>query len=685
MTAVSFRRRRVILLGLLFSAVLCCRRWAFGQTLVTVAGGGIGDGGPAATAGLETLGDLVVDSSGNVFVADLGHRSIRKIDRANGTISTILKLEGNDTPRFLALREPGRLLFTSNLKIEELELATGRRKPIAGNGERVWRGGVIEEGKLATQVPLGPISGLAVGPADDVHFGDPDRAQIFRVDPATGLLRRVFALDRFGIAGGSELREPVYDLAFDAAGRLYFSDRRHQRIFRVESDRTIAIAGNGTQRQRFPAPEARGGMEEDAGGAASSPLDGPGPLAFCPPDNDLFFGEEHGTVRRVDRLGRIRTFLGPTLSAGMISSVACDRQGSVFANSHPATGVAKVLKIPGASGPRRILAGSGVPHCCGDGALALEAELAEPEGIAITPDGDVVIADRANDRIRRVSTRTGRIATIAGGGELALPGSRHVLFRPVRSAPPPGRTLATFFEVLEPHFVAADPAGNVYFAQREGPVYRIDAVDGTLAVLGADRKNALGPKSPDGFAGIGGIAVDSDGTVLVAAEHRIWRISPGGSIGVLAGTGHEGFAGDGGYALLSDLSRPGWPVADGRGTVYFVDAGNSRIRRVDRSGKISTVAGNGLGSPSGEGQAIRESIGPARGLTLDPIGNLVYSTGDNRIWRLVLADGTLRLVAGSVPSSSSSIQPLAVAFDRSGTLYFSEPSSARVRAIRARR
>ena len=119
------------------------------------------------------------------------------------------------------------------------------------------------------------------------------------------------------------------------------------------------------------------------------------------------------------------------------------------------------------------------------------------------------------------------------------------------------------------------------------------------------------------------------------------------------------------------------------GTTWISLSDPGELVQVDRSGKISTVAGTGLGFPTGEGQAIRESIGAASGLTLDPLGDLVYATRENRIWRLTLADGKLHLVAGSEPSSS--IQPLAVTFDRSGTLYFSEPASARVRAIRARR
>lgn len=496
MKAVSIRLPRIAFLCL---AVLCPSRRADGQNVVTVAGGGAGDGGPATSAELGQLGSLVVDSSGNVFFTDLVHRSIRRVDRATWAITTILRLEEKDAPRFLALGGPGRLLFTSKLRVEEVDLGTGRRKAVVGNGKVLWRGGVVEEGRPATQVAVGPISGLAVGPGGDVYFGDPARAQIFRVDPVTGLLGRVFTLDMALAAGGSDTMETLYDLAIDAAGRLHFSDRRHQRIFRVEAGRAIVVAGDGTRRQRFPRLGARVGEDDDARAATSSPLDLPGPLVFRSAD-DLFFGEAHGTVRRVNRFERIKTFLGPTISASEVSGVAFDRDGTLFVASHPANGIGQVLKVPAASGVPEVLAGSGIPHCCGDGAAATEAELAEPEGIVITPNGDLVIADHANHRIRRVSTRTGLITTIAGGGEFALPGSRHVLFHPVRSAPPPGRIHATLFEVLEPRFVAADLAGNLYFAQQNGPVYRIDAGNGTLIALGADRKNAGGPKSSDGFA-----------------------------------------------------------------------------------------------------------------------------------------------------------------------------------------
>jgi streptogramin lyase len=153
----------------------------------------------------------------------------------------------------------------------------------------------------------------------------------------------------------------------------------------------------------------------------------------------------------------------------------------------------------------------------GDDGPASKASLATPRGVAVAPNGDLLVADSANDRIRRVSSRTGGIDTVAGGGVYALPGSRKVRLRPLRSAPPAGRVQATLFEAVSPRFVAVDRAGNVFFSATDGPVYRIDATDGALSALGAGRRESNAADSPVGFRGIGGIAVDSTGDLVVAA------------------------------------------------------------------------------------------------------------------------------------------------------------------------
>jgi sugar lactone lactonase YvrE len=663
-----------------------------GPTVVTVAGGGAGDGGPAASAHLGAAGELVVLESGDVLFVDPAHSSIRRIDVASRTISTVLRTEEREAPRSLAAGAPGKLLFGSDHRVEELDLATGRRRPIAGNGERLYRAETVAPGGPATQTRLGLVRGIAVDPRGGVCFGDAARGLILRVDPSTGILERLFEMEKALVSKGYEHARVVAGLAFDAAGVLYFSDERHYRVYRVEDGRAVAVAGTGERRQRFPGNPGPPGSDDSAAPATVSPLHDNGPLAFRP-TGEVAIGGGFNLVQYVNRHGQLATLLGPTVQSGNVGGLGFDADGTLYATVTPPGKVAQVMRLPAGATEPEVIAGSGLPHCCGDGAKGREAVLSEPEGVAIDAGGDLLIADTGNHRVRRLSARTGRIETIAGGGTFALPGSRSVTGRPLRPAPPPGRIHGLFFEVLSPRFVAADAAGNAYFAQREGPVYRIEKRDGAVVALGTGRRNACGASSPDGFSAIGGIAVEPSGTVFVAAENRIWRISAEGRLGVLAGSGNEGFAGDGGFALRADVSRPAWPVVDGRGTLYFVDGGNLRIRRVDRNAVISTVAGNGLAFASGEGQATRESIGTVTGLALDSLGNLNYATSDNRIWRLSVADGQLRVVAGrdlgDPPSPDGPLagvtklgRPRALAFDGRGSLYFSEPDNSRVRAIR---
>ena len=438
-----------------------------------------------------------------------------------------------------------------------------------------------------------------------MFIADPARDQILSVDPS-GILQRAFRMDPAQAARGNRNMPSVRDLAIDPAGRLHFSDQRHSQVFRVESGQAVAVAGTGARKQRFPRETPPGQeqpqvqvQEGDGAPAISALLDAPTQIAFGS-DGTLYFGEDHGSLRKVDRFGRISTVHGPRVSSGEIAGVAVSTGGEVIFTSNASGPLGQIFRL--VNGLAEVVAGSGVAHCCGDGAPAISAPLSKPWGLAVAPDGDLLIADSANDRIRRVSTRTGRISTVAGGGVFALPGSRKILFRPSRSAPPPGRIHAMLFEVVAPRFVANDRAGNVYFCSEDGPVYRIDSRDGTLRALGADRKGGAAGSPISGFRGIGGITVDASGDVIVAAEHRIFRIKPSGGIGLVAGTGKEGFFGDGGFGTLAELSRPAWPVHDGRGTIYFVDSGNYRIRSLDITLKIATVAGNGQSWTSGPGQ-----------------------------------------------------------------------------------
>jgi uncharacterized protein (TIGR03437 family) len=155
-----------------------------------------------------------------------------------------------------------------------------------------------------------------------------------------------------------------------------------------------------------------------------------------------------------------------------------------------------------------------------------------------------------------------------------------------------------------------------------------------------------------------GVAEDSAGNIYIAdvGDHRIRKVNSAGIISTFAGTGVSGYSGDGGPAISAKIG----PVAhmgiaaDSAGNVYFTDEGNNRVRMVNTAGIISTVAGNGLASFSGDGgPATAAGISNPVDLALDSAGNLyIVDYGNNRIRKVALGGGA----SGTPAISSNGVQ-----------------------------
>lgn len=676
------------------------------QRVMTVAGGGLGARGPATSAMLGQLGNLVADRSGNIYISDLGNHLIWRLNPAAGKLVAVAGTgaagKGADSgparsiplsTLFLALDPEGNLNFTDSFRVRQLVPATRFIQTIAGNGEGVWNGGTITEEVPANTISLGFLTGIAVSRFGEIFLGDPRRCQLLRIG-VTGRLSSYCRLPSELLSRGSPEMEPVFDVAVAPSGEVYFSDQRHNYIFRVSAGVAVPVAGTGVRREMFPA-ETAGAAQEQAGDgddALSTPLDCPTQIAFDRHGN-LFFGEAHGSIRRVDGNGQIHSLCGPKVSSGPISGLTVTRNGDVVFACNPQLNAGQIFRLSSSDSTTTLIAGSGLLHCCGDGGPASQSALWGPYGVAVAPDGDLIIADRFNGRIRRVNARTSRIATIAGGGAYSLPGGYCTAGYPVRSAPPAGRIRATEFKVLEPLYVTVDRVGNVLFAQPGGSIYRIDARDGVLTTVGKPREGTKSGYPCAVFESIGGIAAGPDGETIVVAERRVWRIGADGGLLIVAGTGKDRYSGDGGPALSAELSRPGWPAVDHDGNIFFVDEGSYRIRMIGVDGKISTVAGNGKDWGLKEGPALRGAIGFATGLAVDPSGKTLYFAAGNRLWRLNRRTSTLRTIAGTDepgdrpspdgPLASVRIlgEPRALACGRNGTVYFTESKHDRVRAV----
>lgn len=673
--------------------------------VVTIAGGGLGDRGPAASACLGLLGGIAVDRAGGVYLTDRTHRLIRRFDPAAGSLVTVAGTGGApkgvasgpalSTPvdtSAVAFDPDGHLLFTERTVVRRLDLGASSVGTVAGTGGVVWRGGVIAEGGPAAATELGLLAGVAVAPGGEVFLADPNRGQVLRIDREGRLTSYARLLGNLVASRGGECAL-VFDVAVAPAGDVYFDDQCHSMIFRVSYGVPIRVAGVDRRRPRDAgaAGASMFGPAGEVGPALDATLDVPTQLAIDGAGN-LYFGAGHGTLEMVDGRGRIHRLVGPELSRSTVSGVAVAPDGDVFFASNLDVERGQLLRWSPARRTVTLVAGSGLKHCCGDGAPSSAAVLSGPRGVAVAANGDLVIADRGNHRIRRVDARTARIATVAGGGEYELPGAYHNPWRD-RPALPAGRVAATKFEVPEPTSVVVDPEGNVLFAQSHGPIFRIDASDGALTTVGRPRSDQRGSDPFAVFNGIGGIACGARGETIVAAQDQIWKITAGGDTRLVAGTGRTGFFGDGGPAALADLAGASWPVVAGDGRIFFSDTGNNRIRMIADDGTISTVAGNGQPWASGAGEALRESVSPASGLVMDASGEGVLYASRGRIWRLDPRAGTIAVVAGTdevgtvappdgpLAAVRQIGRPVALAVGRRGVLYFSEPEYDRVRTF----
>jgi RHS repeat-associated protein len=230
--------------------------------------------------------------------------------------------------------------------------------------------------------------------------------------------------------------------------------------------------------------------------------------------------------------------------------------------------------------------------------------------------------------------------------------------------------------------------------------------DGSLVAQNAQIINTIAGAPGAGFSGDGGPATqaqlnypqgmvfDAAGNLFIAdyINNRVRKIDPSGIITTVAGTGAAGFSGDGGAAVQAALSNPIALAVDSFGNLFISDYENFRIRKVDRNGIITTVAGNGAQGYSGDnGPATQARIDHANGIEVDASGSLfIADTHSNRV-RRVDPSGIITTVAGTGTAGYSGNggrataaainQPVGVAFDGSANMYIVEFGSHAVRKV----
>jgi uncharacterized protein (TIGR03437 family) len=574
---------------------------------------------------------MVQDTAGNIYFADNADNRVRRVDPA-GIISTIAGtgqagFEGDggqallatlDGPQGIQLDNQGNLYIAdyNNNRIRKVVLSTGIITTVVGNGDYHYSG----DGGPATSAGVDPYD-VAVDTAGNLYISDYFNNRIRKV---SGTNQNISTLAGINVAGDGEngpanqaaLNGP-FGVSVDGNGMVYFVDSLNAFVKKInQTANTISVfAGNGLGGYGEPSFDGDGGLAVNAG-----------------------------------------------LAIPFTTSVEAD--GNILIDC-----VIELWRVTISDGTIHFLAGSDTLAFAGDGGTASAAKFAGMIDAAAAPNGDIMIADVGNFRVRRIHNNV--VNTVAGTTIL-------------------DNIPATTAFLNFPDGIVPDGKGGVLIADtgdsrvRDVPQSGIIANYAGTGVRGSDSGELFFPS---------GLTTDAHGAVYIADTNndRVMKMIPGGNLSVVAGGSGTGYNGDGGFAPRALLNGPTGVAVDSAGNVYIADQGNGAVRMVDTNQVISTIAGTGIVGFSNDNGPANKARVATHDLTL--FGGSLYLAEalTNRIRKIDLSTQIISTVAGigtpgftgdnGPPFSAQLNLPLSVAFDGTGNMYIADDGNSVIRRV----
>ena len=355
-------------------------------------------------------------------------------------------------------------------------------------------------------------------------------------------------------------------------------------------------------------------------------------LIFCAQCYSQNISTLYGTTEGYSGDGNLAVnaqFDGPT-------DLTYDSNGNLFF----VDGQNSVVRKIDTNGIISTIAGNGIPGYSGDGGLATDAQLYVPYGIVFDSNNNLYISEIGNNVIRKIDTN-GIISTIAGNGIQGYSGDGG---------------LATDAQLYGPFGITFDKNYNLYIGERYNNVIRKIDTNGIITTIAGNGNQ--------GYSGDGGLATDAllygcrsvtfndNGDLYIADRnnHVIRKIDTNGIISTIVGNGIQGYSGDGDLAINAQINYPRIVIFDNYDNFYFSESSSHVIRKVDNTGVITTVAGNGTSGYSGDGGiATNAGLKAPFGMILDSKdagGNLIFCDNNNNVIRKIdnlIIDNTLNI------------------------------------------
>jgi len=670
----------------------CLSLEAASYTISTIAGSDwVGENVPATSAILLQAEGIVTDNIGNIYISDANNHRVRCIS-PNGIIRTIAGngiagFAGDNGPASSSqLNSPYGLSFdfTGNLYIADLGNSRIRRITPSGIISTIAGGGALpaggkNEGSMATSLAFISPRNIAIDGNGTVYISDFGAHRVYKVTP-DGTLTTLAGTGSPGYSGDgvaslAMLNYPTA-LAVDHQGIVYIADSGNHLIRKVFARTLTSIA-----RSALPTGLAFDGVatlyvaDHSAGQILEIPLSSGTSTAMNVSATDVVCGNDgYLYVADITVARRANVFGASAVIAGGGSLAEGDGGPAIQARLNHPTGVAldsignlyvadkanNRIRRVGLNGTITTYAGTGASGNAGDGGAAMLATLNSPTSVTFDSIGDLYIADTGNARLRMV-TPGGVIVPVLTG---ALTAPAYMMFdsdknlyiadsAAIFKVTPAGAMTPLFAGLQSPRGMVIDPSGNFYFSEPLSKQVWMFTPSGTHSLIAAGAW--INPQ---------GIALDASGNLLVADSglNQVLSVNSFGNVTPVSGTGTPGFAGDGASALLAQLNAPSDVLVNSSG-VYVTDSGNNRIRQLVGSATQITVAPLTVIGAVNAASLIPGPIAPGMLLALLGAGSTVTQVSFNAIQAPILSVTSSELLV-RVPVSLEGVQSVQISINQ---------------------